>query len=143
MKAKNDGVEYFTTYNEAVRAAKQCMGLIKKDRVHTCAWQENNTETPTLRKWVANDGLVHWCVSIEIGPLHLLEVLVQIWGEDQMHYNWSVPCDGTPEEVTNGCLFARQVDVDDGEIWSWMWQISNKEMGRLALMLAEITQPYT
>ncbi len=124
----NDGVEHFTTFAEAMAAAKKCMALIKKARVHTCAWQENDTtiETPTLREWVANDGLVHWSIDIMVGPLMLFEVLVTMWGEDQMCYNWSAPCCGDPETVIDCCLGARQVDVEGGEIWSWMWQSSDR-----------------
>jgi len=104
-------IKYFATRAEVEEAAKRCMAIIKTRRPWTSEW------THTSYEWFANDGLVYWelCIGRSFEGYYLV---VTIWGEDQMYYNWCVPCDGTPEEVIENCLVARQVDVDGGEIWS-------------------------
>ena len=129
-------IEYFSTRDEALNAAKQAMKLISSKRVWTGTWEECEDISESyglpkreLLEWTATDGLVSWKVSIglsfDIEKLSGWSTTVVIEGEDQMSFNWSIPGDGNIEQVIKTCLYARQVCVDGGEIWSWMWRLSD------------------
>jgi hypothetical protein len=121
-------VVYFDTQAEAVEVAKECMTIIKSLRPWTSKWTHHDGSEfygalrGTMLEWKATDGLVNWELSVgasfsrEPSPPKFY-LCVEIWGEDQMHYNWCVPCDGTSKEVIENCLAARKIDVDGGEIW--------------------------
>jgi hypothetical protein len=123
-----DGIAYFGTHSEAIAAAHQCMDLIKRLKPWTGPWERSdvgyefyNFPKDYLPVWEATDGVITWEIEVNVSySLDLFDVLVVMWGEDQMQYNWSVPSDGTVDQVIRCCLAARQVDVDQGEQWRWL-----------------------
>ena len=130
MLVKRGNVTYFTTRGEAMTAAKECMRLVKKFKPWTGPWKRDDADYEFfsfpknhLPDWEATDGLIEWGISVDIdvkNGLSLYHVWVTMAAEDQMYYNWSVPADGSPEDVIRCCLGARQVDVDQGEQWRWL-----------------------
>ena len=103
---------YYATEPEALVAAEQCKSIIKSRCIWTGEWTQDEP-------WRATDGLIYWQVSIgDSGKGYY--VCVEMWGYDQMYYNWNSPSDGPPEEVVDSCMCARKVDVDGGEMWSFL-----------------------
>jgi hypothetical protein len=120
MKVKRNGLWYYTTLEETIAAANQCMDLIKKARIHTGEWRAINT---THIMWLGGDGLVEWTITIKGDCNGSFSLDIEMWGDDQMAYNFSVPSCGDPQNVINNFLGARQIDIENGVVWENMFDI--------------------
>lgn len=108
-----DKIKYFSTRSESLLAAKVAMRAIKLNRPWT-KWKRTKKY-----EWEGTDGLVAWKIRTQ-NEGFLFSTLVTMSGDDCMYYNYSVPCDGSAQEVVSTLLHCRQIDVDQGELWRFL-----------------------